>query len=247
MAKLPRPHLIAFIDESGDFELKKIDPKFPVCAQCALTSTVDQYLASAVPNLLQVKYSFWGTETIVFHGQKIRKRSPPFHILADDDVRAEFMDAIGWAIENLDGCLVTAAVHKERLKGRYIYPEDPFFLSLQFLLERLHMHWEGELLKGHRLLCVFEKRGRNEDRRTLDWFEEICGGRNYRGKRFPFDADFRTKEENVSGHQYADLVAYAACRFVETGDESRRDWRAIKGKLRSVGGEVVGHGLKMFP
>ncbi len=114
-------------------------------------------------------------------------------------------------------------------------------------MERLHARWEIELLKGNRLLCVFEKRGKAEDRRTLDWFNEICGGKNYRSRQFPFDADFRPKEDNVIGHQYADLVAYAACRYVETGDETRRDWLAIKDRLWTRKGERKGHGLKVFP
>lgn len=247
MAPLPRPHLIAFIDESGDFELRKINPRFPVCAQCALTSTVDEYLDQAVPNLMQIKYAFFGNECVVLHGHKLRKRSPPFDILQGEDVLKEFRDAIAWAIENLNGCLIAAAVHKQRHVGQYINPEDPFFLSLQFLLERLHAHWERELIKGQRLLCVFEARGKNEDRRTREWFDQICDGRNYRNRKFPFDADFRTKEQNVIGHQYADLAAYTACRYVETGNEDSRDWQAVKAKLRCVGGEHLGHGLKVFP
>lgn len=247
MANLPRPELIAFIDESGDFELSKIDPNYPVCAQCALTCTVDEYLANAMPNLLAIKYSFFGNECIVMHGHKIRKRSVPFDILQDVEVREEFMEALSWAIGKLDGCLIVAAVHKTKHVNQYIRPEDPFFLSLQFLLERLHMHWAHRLTDGRRLLCVFEKRGPNEDRKTLEWFNQICGGRNLRSQRFDFDADFRPKEQNVIGHQYADLVAYSACRFVETGDDNRKDWQAIRGKLRTVGGKIDGHGLKVFP
>lgn len=247
MTTLPRANLVAFIDESGDFELAKIDPNYPVCAQCALTCTIDEYLANAVPNLLQIKYSFFGNECVVMHGHKIRKRSAPFDILKDDAVRAEFMEALSWAIDKLDGCLIVAAVHKHRHVNQYIRPEDPFFLSLKFLLERLYMHWSERLAGGQRLLCIFEKRGAAEDARTLEWFKEICEGRNLRGQKFPFDADFRPKEQNVIGHQYADLVAYAACRFVETGDKERKDWMAVRGKLRTVGGVYEGHGLKVFP
>lgn len=247
MANLPRPELIAFIDESGDFELSKIDPHYPVCAQCALTSTVDEYLAQAVPNMMTIKYHFFGNESVVMHGHKIRRRSAPFDILKNEETRAEFMSAVSWAIEQLNGCLIVAAVHKTKHVNQYIYPDDPFFLSLQFLLERLYMHWARDLIGGRRLLCVFEKRGSKEDTKTREWFDDICGGKNFRNQKFPFDHDFRTKEENVIGHQYADLVAYAACRFVETGDETRQDWNAVKAKLRTVDGKFETHGLKVFP
>lgn len=247
MLQLPRPELVAFIDESGDFELNTIDPNYPVCAQCALTCTVDEYLDKAVPNLMKVKYSFFGNECVVMHGHKIRKRSAPFDILRDADVQNEFMDALSWAINELSGCIIVAAVHKERHVNQYISPNDPFFLSLQFLLERLYMHWSAELAKGKRLTCIFEQRGAVEDRKTLAWFNAICAGDNRRRQQFPFDADFRPKDQNVIGHQYADLVAYAACRYVQTGNEDRLDWQAVKGKLRQVDGRYQGHGLKVFP
>ena len=227
--------------------MEKIDPKYPICAQCAVTSTVEDYLTATLPNLLRVKYSFFGNECTVMHGQKIRKKSGPFRILEDEKIFQEFMKAVGWCFAEMSGCLIIAAVDKDKHKAKYIRPDDPFFLSLQFLLERLYDHWRPQLSTTRRLLCVFEERGRNEDRRTLEWFQRICGGANYRNQVFPFDADFRPKSENVAGHQYADLAAYAACRYVEARNEDRLDWQAVKIKLRECNGQYLGHGLKIFP
>jgi hypothetical protein len=224
-----------------------INPLFPVCAQCALTCTVEEYLTKAQPNLMRVKYSFFGNECVVMHGHKIRKKSLPFTILQDEAVFSEFMDAISWCFAQLDGCLVIAAVDKLRHKAQYVRPDDPFYLSLKFLLERLHDHWRPHLSPSRRLLCVFEQRGAAEDKVTLGMFTKICAGDNYRQRQFHFDADFRPKSNNVAGHQYADLAAYSACRYVETRNEERKDWLAIKGKLRTVGDEYLGHGLKIFP
>jgi hypothetical protein len=94
---------------------------------------------------------------------------------------------------------------------------------------------------------VFKKRGASEDARTLKLFREICDGRNYRSRIFHFDADFRPKLDNVIGHQYADLAAYSACRYVERRDETRKDWLAVKQSLRVCGNTFLGHGLKVFP
>jgi hypothetical protein len=244
---LPRTDFIAFIDESGDFEMDPIDPKFPVCAQCAVTCTVEEYLTKALPNLLRVKYSFFGNECVVMHGHKIRKKTGPFLILKDDEVFEEFMRAISWCFKEMDGCLVVAAVDKLKHKAKYVWPDDPLYLCLQFLLERLHDHWRPKLVNGKRLLCVFEKRGAAEDKVTKEHFDKICAGANYRHRVFPFDADFRPKDNNVAGHQYADLAAYAASRYVETRNEERKDWQAVRDKLRTVGGAHLGHGLKIFP
>lgn len=244
---LPRPELIAFIDESGDFELNKIDPHYPVCAQCALTSTVEEYLAHAVPDMMSLKYHFFGNESVVMHGSKIRRRSTPFDILKDEETLAQFIEAAASMIEHLQGNLLIAAVHKTRLIGQYIYPASPLFLSLQFLLERLYMHWVPKLTGGRRLLCVFEKRGAKEDAETRKYFVAICEGVNWRAQKFPFDIEFRGKDDNIIGHQIADLAAYSACRFVLTGDETTRGWQAVKSKLRTVDGRFETHGLKVFP
>ena len=181
------------------------------------------------------------------HGHKIRKKSSPFHILQDDKIFEEFMDAVSWCFDHMSGCLIVASVDKIRHKEKYVTPENPFYLTLQFLLERLYDHWRPQLSVSRRLLCVFEKRGAAEDKITQAWFDKICDGSNYRSKKFPFDADFRDKANNVTGHQYADLAAYAACRYVETRNEDRKDWKAVKGKLRCVGENYLGHGLKIFP
>lgn len=227
--------------------MEAIDPKFPVCAQCAVTCTVEEYLTQTLPNLMRVKYSFFGNECIVMHGHKIRKKAGPFKILQDEEVFEEFMQAISWCFEKMEGCLVISAVDKLRHKAQYVRPDDPFFLTLQFLLERLHDHWRLRLIGGKRLLCVFEERGAEEDKVTREMFDRICAGENFRHRVFPFDADFRPKSNNVAGHQYADLAAYSACRYVETRNEERKDWLAVKGKLRTCGGAYLGHGLKIFP
>lgn len=244
---LPQSQLVAFIDESGDFEMNKIDPRNPVCAQCAITSTVEAYSGTTVSNMVRMKYHFFGTECVILHGHKIRKKSGDFSFLQDENVRLLFMESLVYCFSQMAGALIIAAVDKPKHKAKYVHPEDPFFLSLQFLLERLHDHWRAHLQGGVRLLCIFEKRGPADDRRTREMFDRICGGENYRNRQFPFDADFRLKSENIVGHQYADLAAYTACRYVESRDEERKDWKAVRGKLRTTQGGFLGHGLKIFP
>ncbi|WP_316163685.1 DUF3800 domain-containing protein [Bradyrhizobium sp. SZCCHNRI20481] len=242
------PTYIAFIDETGDHGIEKIDPKFPVFAICAVTMTVEKYVVNAASNLTAMKYYFFGHECVVIHGHKIRKKAQPFLFLKDPAAQQRFMEKICYLFDNLDGHIVAAAIDKPKLVKQYSNPTNPFFLSLQFVLERLHMHWSGKLTPTNRLLCVFEERGGNEDARTLEWFTEICSGNNFRGQTFHFEIDFKKKAENVGGHQYADLAAYTVARFVETGDESRKDWTVVKKRIRkSMFGNIYGYGLKVFP
>jgi hypothetical protein len=249
MPSIPRTEFVAFIDEAGDYGLEDIDANMPVFATCALTMTVEDYVRAAIPMMQWVKYHFFGTETVVFHGHKIRQRAGPFSILKDEALRNEFMDAVTHCFEQLPpNSLICAAIKKAEHKAQYVDPGDPFALSLCFLLERLEMHWAGKLHDKRRLLCVFEKRGPDEDARTRKTFTEVCAGKNHRQRVFHFDIDFRHKQDNVVGHQYADLAAFSLARFVETGREDRKDWQAVKPKVRcSPQGRMTGWGLKIFP
>jgi hypothetical protein len=244
----PGPEHVAFIDETGDHGLEKIDPNFPIFAICAVTTTVLKYTTNAAANLKQIKYHYWGHECEVIHGYKIRKKSGPFQFLKDQKASTAFYESLCLAFEELDATIVSAAIHKPNHKKQYSAPDNPFFLSLQFVLERLKMQWGGKISAAKPLLCVFEARGRDDDARTTDWFNEICAGKNFRGEIFPFISDFKKKEQNVCGHQYADLAAYTIARFVETGDETRKDWTVVKKRLRkSLLGNIQGYGLKTFP
>jgi hypothetical protein len=135
------PEFIAFIDESGDFEMGAIDAGNFVCSQCALTSTVADYIKYTLPNLTRLKYKFFGAESTILHGHRIRKKSGSFSVLSDETVFQQFMDGITECFNSMAGCLVIAAVDKKLHKAQYSTPYDPFYLSLQFVLERLHDHW----------------------------------------------------------------------------------------------------------
>ncbi len=245
---LLNPKYVAFIDETGDYVLHGHDPGYPIFATCALTTTTELYLKTVIPAMSAVKYRFWGHECLVFHGARIRSRKHPFTNLKDEGVRDEFMEAVAQAFGKIEAHLIGAAIHKPRHCAQYIDPGNPFYLSLQFLLERLAMHWSGRLSPAQKLLCVFESRGASEDNITKGWFQKICAGENHRNHVFHFECDFRGKDVNVIGHQFADLAAYTVAKYAETGDEDRLDWRAVKPKLRkSWSGRILGYGLKIFP
>lgn len=242
------PEILAFIDETGDYVLDNFNEQYPIFATCALTCTTEQYVKTAIPALAKVKYRFWGTECVILHGAKIRSRKHPFVNLKNQETADAFMEAVAGAFAELEGFIIAAAIHKPRLLAQYADPQNPFFLSLQFLLERLHMQWGTKVSADRPLLCIFEKRGPEEDKRTATWFHNICGGENHRSETFHFECDFRPKEDNVCGHQFADLAAYTIARYAEAEDKDRKDWKAVSPKIRkNWWGKMDGYGLKIFP
>jgi hypothetical protein len=66
--------------------------------------------------MMSLKYHFFGSECVVTHGHKIRKKAGNFRILQDEAIHAEFMDAVCHCFGSLDGCLVIAAVDKPRVR-----------------------------------------------------------------------------------------------------------------------------------
>jgi Protein of unknown function (DUF3800) len=246
---LSQRNYVAFIDETGEYGLESINPRFPLFALCTLTSTVTGYLTKSEPILKELKRTFFDTDEVVLHGHKIRQKKDPFHILKKPEIMASFMESVCTSFDELDGHLIAAVIEKEKHKKQYSDPENPFFLSLKFVLERLYMHWRGVVGKNNKLFCVFEKRGKQEDARTESWFNRICAGENYKGDTFHFDCDFRDKKENLCGHQYADLAAYSIARYVESRDKKRKDWIAVEPRIRRNARtqEIEGYGLKIFP
>jgi hypothetical protein len=167
---LSQRNYVAFIDETGEYGLESVNSQFPLFAVCALTSTVAGYEAKSEPFLKNLKQTFFGTDSVVLHGHKIRQKKEPFHILKKPETMSAFMDMLCEGFAALDGHLIAAVIHKDKHKKQYSEPENPFFLSTKFVLERLHMHWKGVVGKNNKLLCVFEKRGKHEDVRTKSWF-----------------------------------------------------------------------------
>jgi hypothetical protein len=246
--QLPQNKFVAFLDETGDHGMENIDPTYPVFAICCQATRTEDYQKVSLPNLTKMKLDVFKREDIILHGAKIRQRKPPFDCLKDKEVCDKFLAGISDCFKQMDGRLVASAIHKPKHKEKYADPGNPFFLSLQFVLERLHMHYGTAVNENNKLHCVFESRGKAEDKITGGWFDDICNGRNYSESIFHFSREFQPKSENIAGHQYADLAAYTIARYVETEDETRKDWVAIKEKMRKAWwGKIIGYGLKIFP
>jgi hypothetical protein len=169
-----------------------------------------------------------------------------FSALAKPENNEAFMEAITAFFENSTATLIAAAIHKDKHKAQYVWPEDPYSLSLQFCLERLYGHVKHA---GKELLtfCIFEERGRTEDKILKARFSEICAGANRWDCELPFRAVFASKLQNMQGLQVADLAAYPIARHILDPDIPRKDWDVVEKKLRCGPNGYMGWGLKVFP
>jgi len=245
---MARSPFVAYIDETGDHGLEKINPTMPVFALCAAVYKIQEYLNNDQPALTDIKFKLWYHDNVVFHSRSIRRRLPPFQALKEEAKRTSFIKEINAFFEQSCVTLIAAAIDKPRHKEQYNAPENPYFLATQFVLERIYGHIKGQGGAEATTFCIFESRGEAEDAELARWFREICSGKNYWGRPLPFKATFASKQTNMVGLQVADLAAYPISRFVERPNETRPEWEVIKPKLRrSPEGEIWGWGLKVFP
>lgn len=235
-----------YADESGDAGLEKFDPANPVFVLCCALYRTDEYLAGDLARLSALKFDRWWHDAVVFHSYKIRKKVFPFQALKDEANRASFYESVSAFFAQSTVTLVAAAIDKQKLKQQYRDPDHPYNMALQFCLERVYLHIHGSLRPGEIVTFVFEKRGVTEDKLLAEKFDLFCQ-RNACNAVLPFRACFAAKEENITGLQVADLAAYPISRYVESKNEERPDWVAIKPRIRSGRHGIDGYGLKVFP
>jgi hypothetical protein len=185
---------------------------------------------------------FWQHEGVVFHAYEIKKKLGPFSLCADPAVEAALRAELCAMFRRSKAKLICAVIDKARHQAQYVSPVDPYFLSVQFVLERIFM------MTGKGTKIVFESRGKSEDSTVAAWCTRICNGENHRGDAFDFSVSFAKKAANVAGLQIADLACQPTTHFVQNPTTQRPDWLAVRSRMRADWrGRIEGRGLKTFP
>lgn len=83
---------VVYVDESGDHSLTTINPQFPLFVLSFCIFPVRDYISTVVPQLQAMKFEFFGHDMVVLHEREIRKSTPPFDILLNQEVRHRFME-----------------------------------------------------------------------------------------------------------------------------------------------------------
>jgi hypothetical protein len=233
---------IAYIDESGDHGLTKIDPASPYFALSAAVYDRDDYMAKEIPSFGRLKVAYWGHEGVIFHAYDIKKRVGPFSFCKHKSAEDSFREDLCALFRRSSAKIICAVIDKQKHCQQYVTPSNPYFLAVQFVLERIAM------MSGGRALIIFESRGKAEDRIVEGWCARVAGGENYKAQTFQFTVKFARKRDNVAGLQLADLSCQPIIHHVQNPDSDRPDWLAVKARIRSDWlGRIEGRGLKVFP
>lgn len=250
MNDLKKETLVLFLDESGDHDLIRIDPEYPifVLAGCIMDS---QYEAKVLTSALnRFKESFFGNNEIVLHLAEYTRDGEGYEKLRDKDLRGEFYAGLNKIIKDTEFCLVACIIDKNEHIKHYKNAIDPYLLSLEVIVERFIMFLKEKKEKG---VIIAESRGPQLDNQLNLAFLDL----KISGTRFlrPIDimeniTDFRIRKkgENISGLQLVDSIITPIGRRYLNKRNFYITYDVIKSKFRKHScGKYRGYGLITLP
>ena len=244
---------IVYVDESGDHNLKNIDPNYPIFVLAFCVFHKKYYSHEVVPTLQQFKFKHFGHDVVVLHEHEIRKEKYPFNFFRSKNERIQFLGELTTIIEQSNFILTCCVIDKKSLLNRYTEPENPYHLALNFGLERVYKFLIEKNQYNLTTHVVVEERGKKEDDELELEFRRICDGGNYFNKQLPFSIKFANKKTNSAGLQLADLFARPVGMSVLRPEQINRSFEVLKDKFYCEGGRnktgenYDGWGLKRFP
>lgn len=245
---------IIYVDESGDHSLNSIDPSYPVFVLAFCIVHKQHYADFLSPKIKKLKFDLFGHDNIIFHEREIRKADGNFSIFMNPEKRAFFHNQMNEIISNTECTIIATAINKTRLTQRYTQPDNPYNLGLGFCMERAATFLRSKEQENKLIHMIVESRGKSEDRDLELAFRQIQNGVRassslvYDLRQCEFDIQFTTKQANMAGLQFADMIARPIGRYVIDRTQPNRAMDIIKTKmLKNNGGSIEFAGLKIFP
>lgn len=228
---------IIYVDESGDHGLTSIDPQYPIFVLAFCIFRKSAYVSELAPALAELKFRWFGHDSVVLHEHEIRRGDSPFVFLGNPEKRDRFMVELGAILDAAPMKIVVSVIRKERLQRRYTSPNSPYELALLFCMERAREYLDGVVGERDRLThIVCESRGGSggkEDRELELEFLRISAGQNrLRRSGIPgFQIVFADKKTNSAGLQVADLIARPIGVHTLRPDQPNRAYQIIEPKI----------------
>lgn len=236
---------IIYVDESGDHNLERTDPDYPIFVLAFCIIKKSDYCAFVSPAIQHLKFDIFGHDLIILHEHEIRKSKPPFDILLNEQIRKGFLERLNHVMESSPYTVVASVIQKDRLKTSYQNPDNPYGLALLFCLERTYNFLVNEGQSERITYIVVECRGDKEDKALELEFLRICSGYNSHDTPYPFKLIMADKKRNSGGLQLADLIARPIGLSVLRPEQPNRAYEIIKKKL--LKGIKDDTEIKIFP
>lgn len=148
---------ILFLDESGDHNLSKIDPQYPLFVLGGVIVDKEYAEGEMQEAVSDFKQRLFGRNDLTLHTADITRNRNGFERLKDTAFREQFYRELNKLMESLDYRVVACVIRKHAHLSRYgLAAVDPYLLSLDILVERFCMDI-GEISKSG--MIIAEQRG----------------------------------------------------------------------------------------
>jgi hypothetical protein len=241
-----------FLDETGDHGLSFIDENFPLFLLCGCLLREDRLLEFETA-IDKFKTKYFNTTDVILHSREIRRCENEFQILFDLEVKKNFYNDLNGIISSTNFTVIGSGINKEKLIKTYgKAADDPYALSLSFIVERL-IFCLDELDKDAKVNMKVEKRGKDVDDLLSAHYNSICNKGTFyvsrdRLQKTISSLKFHKKFDNINGLQLADLCAYPLARHLLLPKVLYKPFDVIRGKMYcDKRGNFQGYGLKLFP
>jgi hypothetical protein len=244
---------VMFLDESGNHDLRKINPNYPVFVLGGVIVDRAHLRNTIEPELQQFKLKHFGRPDVILHTVAMGKGRGDYAFLADPTNRAAFYTDLNALLQRWEYTVVACVFDLPRYIAQSSNPADPYRAGLEILIEQFCEELGDELDGG--FVCA-EKRNPGLDRDLMAAWEDLrtnaSGTSDVRSQEIDskiVDLSLKDKKPNMTGLQLADMVVTPPGRHVARRPTSSNQvqWTVVESKLRRVGGTYIGAGLIIRP
>lgn len=239
------------LDESGDHNLKQINPNYPIFVLAGVIVESDAAEDEMREGLEALKMEFFGNADFPLHTREMKRHLRAFHWLKyDAEMRNLFESRLNELMDSLNytavACVIDKRTYLERSAGSV---RDPYLLGLGVLVEQF-CAVVGQVRAGGRIIA--EARRPQLDRRLMEEWKalRIAGTGNLRGatiRRRLTTLAIRPKTDLVPSLEVADFVASPIGR-IATAKPVGKEWDVVRRKLRKgPDGAIEGFGIIRIP
>lgn len=228
------------LDESGDDNLEKVDPAYPIFVVGGVILEND-YIPTATEAVSKFKRELFGRDDFVLHTAEIMRSRGAFSRLRQPGFRQEFYDQLNDLVHSLEFSVIACAVRKDRYApGSQAIDRDLYRLALRSLTNQF-CEIVGDHRNGGRIRA--ERRRPDMDQAVDRSWEELClDGTAATSaatiRRRIASLTLHTKHDRLVVLELADLVVTPIGRHI-SGHPDQADWHIVQEKLHGDADSAV--------
>lgn len=242
---------LVFLDETGDHSMQHIDKQYPIFALGAMICQTDKYINVINPSFDRFKYEFFNKRHVILHSTDIRRSRYDFKNLLNPEFRNRFFQDLNSIIYSAPFVFIVSLVDKIEHTEQYIDPDNPYDLTLSFIMERAFFLIRKRYPNA-KCRFVAESRDHKENNKLSETFNSYKqnGTGFIRPEELDFitNLDFVSKKENETGHQIVDLCLYPLARtYLKNKCHKSLRYYYDKFYKNPKTNSPIGYGIKTFP